>query len=221
MRAGTVAALLAVLLPMVLALLAGPGTAQARAQDPASECVADGQIYVLVFEQGTELAAGCTQGQTGLARLLELTTVQTAGQGFLCQIGGRPDRCIATPVGEEPYWNYWWWRDGQWVYANIGASYRGVPGSVEAWHFSVGEPPPYLPQTASADQPPSPATADQPPSPAAADQPPSPAAADQTVAPTPISQAGLPDWAPTAITAALFAFAGAAYLTQRRKPRGG
>ena len=202
-RAGTVAALLAVLLPMVLALLAGPGTAQARAQDPASECVADGQIYVLVFEQGTELAAGCTQGQTGLARLLELTTVQTAGQGFLCQIGGRPDRCIATPVGEEPYWNYWWWRDGQWVYANIGASYRGVPGSVEAWHFSVGEPPPYLPQTAPADQPPSPATA------------------DQTVAPTPINQAGLPDWAPTAITAALFAFAGAAYLTQRRKPSGG
>ena len=57
---------IATLSAVTLGLLAGPSAATARAQDPASECLADGGIYVDVFEQGTELVAGCTHAQTGV-----------------------------------------------------------------------------------------------------------------------------------------------------------
>ncbi|MDI9629169.1 MAG: hypothetical protein QM286_11610 [Acidobacteriota bacterium] len=189
---------IALLFAVTLGLLAGPTAVVARAQDPASECLADGGIYVYVFEQGTELLAGCSHAQTGLARLLELTAVQTAGQGFICQIDGRPDRCVATPAGDEPYWNYWWWRDGQWVYANIGASYRGVPGSIEAWHFSVSAPPPVSP----------------------GDTQPSTATPTEAAPPAVDDGGGLPGWAPTVITVAVIAAGGAGYALWRRKSRG-
>lgn len=130
---------------LVLGLAAGPSAAAIAAPDPASDCTDAGGIYVYVIDQGTRVLEGCTHAETGLGRLLELTTVQTAGQGFVCQIDGKPQRCVANPAGDEPYWSYWWWREDQWRYATIGASYRGIPGSIEAWHFSPGEPPPMLP----------------------------------------------------------------------------
>jgi len=191
--------LLALVVTVLLGPLGGWATAPARAQDPASECVADGGIYVHVLEQGAELMAGCSHAQTGMARLLEFTTVQTAGQGFVCQIDGRPDQCVGRPAGDEPYWSYWWWRDGEWQYANIGASYRGVPGSVEAWHYSVGEPPPFAP----GDLPAANGNPDQASDPAAR-------TADDAS----------PGWLPTVITAVVLVAAGGGYLIWRRSRAG-
>ncbi len=192
-------------LGLVVGLLAGPASLPAVAQDPASQCRSDGGIYVYVLDQGSEVLAGCTHAETGMGRLLELTTVQTAGAGFICRIAGRPERCLATPGGDEPYWGYWWWRpsaeapEGQWQYATIGGSYKGVPGSVEAWHFSVGEQPPFQPSAVEA--------AVQPASEA-------PGPSDST----PQTQG----WGATAPTAATVAFLGVGGygLWRRRRNRG-
>lgn len=173
---------------LVLGLSTGP-IAPAAAADPASDCIADGGIYVYVFDQDAKVVEGCTHADTGLGRLLELTSVQTTGSGFICQIAGLPDRCVGNPAGEDPYWGYWWWRDEQWRYATIGGSYRGVSGSIEAWHFSPGEPPSMTPAASA------PASA-APEQTSPATPPASPPASADPAADT----AGPPGWANTAIT---------------------
>lgn len=195
----------AVLLAALLAfgLLAAP--ASARAQDPVAECLSGGGIYLYVHDQSAEVLAGCSHAETALARLLELTTVQTIGQGFICQIDGRPERCVNTPGGTDPYWSFWWWRDGQWQYANIGASYRGTPGSIEAWHYSPGEPPPVLPAADASPLPGYEISASF-----------TPAASAPATAP-PDEQVGDQDWVPTAATLGVLLLAGSGYWLWRRK----
>lgn len=183
--------LLAVLVTTV-GLLAG---APASAQQTGPDC-AEGS-YVYVVYEGQAVVEGCGQAETAMGRLLELTTVQTAGQGFICQLAGHPDNCEGRPSGDQPYWSYWWWRDGEWVYATVGASYKGELGSIEAWHYAPGEPPQFVPAEAGAAA-----------SPAATPTPPdsSNQADDQ----------GLPAWAPTAITAAVLGVATLGYLGWHR-----
>lgn len=204
-RLGRVVAALLATLVAVAGLAVGP--AAASADDAAPEC--PNGIYVYVIEQDEILVEGCSQAETAMARLLDLTTVQTVGQGFICQIADRPDSCEKQPGGDEPYWSFWWWRDGAWVYATVGGSFKGEPGSIEAWHFAPGVPPTTTPgQSAGSSPGASPAPAATHGRPAEPD-------------PTTDADGGLPSWAPTAITAAVIALAGLGYFVwyRNRPPR--
>lgn len=66
-------------------------------------------------------AAVCKIGDTGC---------NVPDEPCFCQCQGSP--CI--------YWNYWQWRDGQWVYSPLGASTRRVgDGDVDGWFWGDGE----------------------------------------------------------------------------------
>ena len=171
--------------------------------DPIADCLAQQKIWVAVYYEGEALAASCTDAATGVERLAQFTTVETAGQGFICQLAGQPEVC-EIPTGDGPYWNYWWWRDGQWRYATMGGSYAGEPGSIEAWHFSAGVEPPV-----AGDQPPPVEMTPRPGSPASSAEPGEP--------PIPQPDAGLPSWAPTALTLAAVALVGGGYAVCRRR----
>lgn len=44
------------------------------------------------------------------------------------------------------YWSYWHWREGHWVYAQVGAADHQVrDGDIEGWAWSNGQPPPIVP----------------------------------------------------------------------------
>lgn len=187
-------------LGLIVVSAALPSSAQSS--DPVSECVAGEGIYLYVFEQESPVVEGCTHAETAMGRLLELTQVQTIGQGFICQIDSRPERCVNTSGGDDPYWNFWWWRDGAWVYATIGGSYPGTPGSVEAWHYSSGIEPPVTPPIGAA-----PGGSASP----AASAPPS----TEPSEPEPTTDQ-MPGWLPTAITVAVLGLLAGGYLAWRR-----
>lgn len=130
------------------------------AADEEADCQQAGGIYVYIFYESSQVTAGCTHAQTGYARIAELTTVAATSSGFICRIADRPETCTEPDGGTQVYWTYWWWRDDAWLYATEGGGYRGVPGSVEAWHYSAGEMPPVEP-TANGRVSPA-ATADTP-----------------------------------------------------------
>lgn len=53
-----------------------------------------------------------------------------------CQCQGAP--CF--------YWSYWHWRDGRWVYSQVGAAdYQVHDGDVEGWTWGDGKPPQVVP----------------------------------------------------------------------------
>ncbi|MBC7233068.1 MAG: hypothetical protein H5T68_07510 [Chloroflexi bacterium] len=44
------------------------------------------------------------------------------------------------------YWSYWHWREGRWVYSQVGAAdYLVRDGDIEGWAWSNGQPPPVVP----------------------------------------------------------------------------
>ena len=44
------------------------------------------------------------------------------------------------------YWSYWHWREGRWVYSQVGAAdYLVRDGDIEGWAWSNGQPPPAVP----------------------------------------------------------------------------
>ena len=53
-------------------------------------------------------------------------------------------QCLATPCR---YWSYWHWRNGRWVYSQVGAGYHRVrDGDTDAWVWGDGQsPPPVVP----------------------------------------------------------------------------
>ena len=56
-------------------------------------------------------------------------------------IGCAVDDCFCDSPPD--YWSYWHLQDDQWVYAASGAStYQILPGSVDAWVWGDGSPPP-------------------------------------------------------------------------------
>lgn len=172
-------------------------------EDPIADCLARQQIWVAVYYEGEPLAASCTEAATGFERLAEFTTVETAGQGFVCKLDGQPEVC-EIPTGDGPYWNYWWWRDGQWRYATMGGSYAGEPGSIEAWNFSAGVEPPVAGDQATAGAATSQPSASQP-------------GAEPSASPDPQPTGGLPGWAPTALTIAAVGIVGGGYALFRRR----
>lgn len=187
----------------------------AAAQDPVADCLAENKIYLYVFDQGEPVVEGCTEGKTGMARLTELAEVKTSGS-FICQVNGHPEIC-ETPLGDLPYWSYWWWRDSAWRYATIGGSYPGEPGSVEAWHFSSGVEPPITPPVTG---PASPSASTSAPAGTTSEQ--TTQASPETPPPAPTGDGqitGSQLWLPTAITAAVLALAGIGYALTRRNRR--
>ncbi|KPL23240.1 MAG: hypothetical protein AMJ93_05195 [Anaerolineae bacterium SM23_84] len=48
--------------------------------------------------------------------------------------------CLAPPCR---FWSYWQWRDGRWVYSEVGASQRQVrDGDIDGWVWGDGQSPP-------------------------------------------------------------------------------
>lgn len=44
------------------------------------------------------------------------------------------------------YWSYWHWREGRWIYSQVGsADYQVHDGDLEGWAWSNGQPPPVVP----------------------------------------------------------------------------
>ena len=75
---------------------------------------------------------------------LPVVANHTAQGAAVCQIGA-----IGCPVDDcfcdspPNYWSYWHLQDDQWVYAASGAStYLIRPGSLDAWVWGDGSPPP-------------------------------------------------------------------------------
>jgi hypothetical protein len=51
-------------------------------------------------------------------------------------------QCLAPPCR---FWSYWQWRDGHWIYSQVGAGYHGVRnGDVYGWVWGDGQSPPTI-----------------------------------------------------------------------------
>jgi hypothetical protein len=49
-------------------------------------------------------------------------------------------QCLAPPCR---FWSYWQWREGHWIYSQVGAGYHGVhDGDVYGWVWGDGQSPP-------------------------------------------------------------------------------
>ena len=134
--------------------------------DPIGECTTtSGEIVVVDFARwGGNIERGCaTPLSTGYAALQEagFTTAgdEYDGPAFICRIDDDPppskDPCITTPPASA-YWSYWHADAGQqiesWTPSQLGAmTYQPPPGSVDAWVFGDGSPPPFLPSSVRAN----------------------------------------------------------------------
>lgn len=132
----------------------------AWAETPVEACQRQGGIYLYLSEHQQLFAEGCTssQGTTAADRINQISSAVLLPTGWLCQIDGRPDRCDAPTPNTWTYWTFWWAQGTDyWVYAEVGASYAGIPGTVEAWNYGDGwdelppvpAPPLYDPSTAA------------------------------------------------------------------------
>ncbi|MBC7261914.1 MAG: hypothetical protein H5T63_07845 [Chloroflexi bacterium] len=62
-----------------------------------------------------------------------------------CDYPAEPCFCQCTG-GKCLYWSYWHWRDGRWVYSQVGsADYLVHDGDLEGWAWSNGQPPSVVP----------------------------------------------------------------------------
>ncbi len=97
-----------------------------------ASCVSFGSDSIngldLLRRAGLEVA---TWG-TAVCRIEE-TGCDYPGERCFCQ-------CLAAPCR---FWSYWQWRDGRWVYSQIGAGQHQVrDGDAEAWVWGDGQTPP-------------------------------------------------------------------------------
>gem|GEM_PF-1394565 len=147
---------------LTLLVLAGAvGSARPAAADSgAATCMGNGGIYVYVFNQGSEIAEGCSSGSNAYQRVSSVAgRTQATSSGFICKIGGVPDGACEVDSSTQVYWSFWWWRNGSWTYATAGGGYAGVAGTAEAWNYSTGQAPPVSPPDPAVAQPePAPAT---------------------------------------------------------------
>ena len=100
----------------LVSAVAVPGMATAQA-----ECVR------VVVDYGTSAGAGthCTSASGTAAEVLaqrasELGRPRPRYDGnFLCAIDGYPESGCGNS-GDKPYWSFWQWVDGKWVYSSLG-----------------------------------------------------------------------------------------------------
>jgi hypothetical protein len=142
-------------------LAALPGVSAAAA--PLAGCTTTTGVIVAVDLSpwaGQSIDRGCaatvTPATTGYQALTQ-AGFSTAGDNqdgpaFVCRIDGYPteaqDPCITTPPASA-YWSYWYAPAGQdtWSYSQFGAmSFHPTAGSVNAWSFGAGTPPPFAPR---------------------------------------------------------------------------
>ncbi len=107
---------------------------------------------VVQFEDGsvvTDCLSFSEKNITGLELLgrsgLDIATWGTA----VCRIGSAgcdypAERCFCECLAPPcRFWSYWQWRDGRWVYSEVGASQRQVSdGDIDGWVWGDGQSPP-------------------------------------------------------------------------------
>lgn len=128
----------------------------------AAGCTAP-EVAVLVdlSHWGGSERLGCVSWRSSLTGLSALegagfspTGTNQYGLSFICRIDGYPkagapdhETCAQTPP-KDKYWSYWHAdaRQSSWTYSTLGvASYHPHAGSVDAWTFGGGSPPPVSP----------------------------------------------------------------------------
>jgi hypothetical protein len=137
----------AVLAPVLLALMAGP--APALAASPTGACTDQEGVTVVVdsTDVGGDIVVGCAPTDPASGRdALEAAgfTVTESQPGFFCAIDERPDPCPATFDGS--FWSYWHsTEDGEWTSYLVGAdSSDPLPGELEGWRYNDGSAGPGL-----------------------------------------------------------------------------
>ncbi|TRY19037.1 hypothetical protein FOJ82_08030 [Tessaracoccus rhinocerotis] len=133
-----------------IALLAATVPAGFAAADEAGDCLAAGNVWVVVQDDSGEFGGCATEFATGFDALTSAGVSFEAPGGFISTIGGEP----ATP-GPEDWWSYWSATPGDdgaltWESYMVGAAdSRPVGGTVEGWRlahsFSGDAPAPSLP----------------------------------------------------------------------------
>ena len=106
---------------VVLAATIGLAPVVAALPARAAECVR------VVVDYGTAAGAGmhCTSATGTAAEVLarraqDLGTTPPRYEGnFLCAIDGYPESGCGDH-GTEPYWSFWYWANGGWVYSSLG-----------------------------------------------------------------------------------------------------
>jgi hypothetical protein len=118
----------------------GSGTPASRIGPTVSQCLATGQVWLVVqTDTGTVLRNECVgQPETGQAALESAgVALTTSGGGYLCSLAGYPSRCPTTYRGQ--YWQYWHASGvgSSWQYSQKGAAaFVPQPGSIEGWCYN-------------------------------------------------------------------------------------
>lgn len=103
-------------------------------------CLTAGHVWLLVVDDRSEVISNqCVDTPTSGEDALRLAglAVTKAKQGYLCTIGGYPEKCPSRYEGE--YWNYHHASLTQaWRYSNDGAGqHRPEPGTIEGWCYNA------------------------------------------------------------------------------------
>lgn len=122
-----------------LMTLAAPFAA-AQDSNEVGECLADGQVWLLVVDDTQSVIANqCVGNPASGDDALEAAGVEVIrdSSGFICALGGTPAECPETFTGQ--YWNYNHAQAGeQWAYYEVGSS-ESQPsgGTIEGWCYNA------------------------------------------------------------------------------------
>lgn len=120
-----------------IALLAATVPTGFAAADEAGDCLAAGNVWVVVQDDSGEFEGCATEFATGFDALTSVGVAFEALDGFVSTIGGEP----STP-GPEDWWSYWSATPGDdgtltWESYMVGAAdSRPVGGTVEGWRLA-------------------------------------------------------------------------------------
>lgn len=142
-KRGALVAVTRVAVILVAGTLSVVGAPGASATGVDGACVDGNGVTVVVdfTEFGGSVQAGCapSDAATGRAALLSAGFVATnSGQGLICAIDVKPDRCPVTFEGS--FWSYWHSsRRGSWISYQVGAdASHPVSGELEGWRYNDG-----------------------------------------------------------------------------------
>ncbi len=127
------------LLTALLSLLVAP-LAAAQDSNAVGECLADGQVWLVVVDDTESVIANqCVGNPASGDEALEAAGVEITrdSSGFVCGLGGTPEPCPETFTGQ--YWNYNSSAAGeQWAYYEIGSGdSQPAGGTIEGWCYNA------------------------------------------------------------------------------------
>lgn len=137
----------------VVAVSIGFGTATPAAADAAGDCLANGNVWVIVQSPNGTRAGCATSFGDGEAALRSAGHSLTHNStGLICRINGYPADCPESPM---PFWTYFHApAGGSWTFSNHGAAFRTPgAGTVEGWRYGDGGPPSSAPPAKTTPQP--------------------------------------------------------------------